>query len=190
MLTITQTALPGVLLIEPRIFRDARGHFLETWSRARYAAAGLDVGFVQDNLSYSTRGVLRGLHYQHPAGLGKLVGVARGAVFDVAVDIRRGSPTFGRWAGAVLSGENGRQMYIPPGFAHGFLVTSAEGALFSYKCTEPYRPQDEGVVLWDDPDLGIDWPASAPLLAPKDARAPRLAEIPADRLPSYEAGRP
>lgn len=183
---ITETELPGVLVLEPRVFRDDRGYFLESWNQARYAEAGLPAAFVQDNLSYSTRGVLRGLHYQHPAAQGKLVCVLAGEVFDVAVDIRRGSPTFGRWVGVTLSAENGLQMYVPEGYAHGFLVTS-ESALFSYKCTRPYRPSDEGIVLWDDPDLGIAWPSAAPRLAPKDATAPRLRDIPHDRLPRLGA---
>ena len=185
---LLETALPGVLIVEPRVFRDDRGFFLETFNIARYAEAGLPATFVQDNVSMSRRGVLRGLHYQHPTGQGKLVSVLRGEVYDVAVDIRRGSPTFGRWAGAVLSAGNMRQLYVPPGFAHGFLALSDE-VLFSYKCTAYYRPADEGSVRWDDPDLAIDWPipaSSPPLLAPKDAAAPRLAEIPAERLPCYE----
>jgi dTDP-4-dehydrorhamnose 3,5-epimerase len=187
MIKILETRLPGVLIVEPKVFRDDRGFFLESYNAARYAEAGLPASFVQDNLSLSRRGVLRGLHYQHPAAQGKLVSVLRGEVYDVAVDIRRGSPTFGRWTGAVLSAANLRQMYVPPGFAHGFLVLSDE-ALFSYKCTEFYRPADEGSVLWNDPDLAIDWPlgGASPLLAPKDAAAPRLVDMPAGRLPSYD----
>ena len=177
--------LPGVILIEPRVFRDDRGYFLETWSRQRYQEAGLPADFVQDNLSYSKAGVLRGLHYQHPTAQGKFVSVLRGEVFDVAVDIRRGSPTFGKWEGFVLSAENGRQLYVPEGFAHGFVVTS-EDALFSYKCTAPYDPAAEGSVAWDDPALGISWPVSAPTLAAKDRAAPRLGDIPPDRLPGLE----
>lgn len=188
-MNVIETDLPGVLVIEPRVFRDARGYFVESWNRARYAAAGLPTDFVQDNLSYSTRGVLRGLHYQHPSAQGKLVCVLRGEVFDVAVDIRRGSPTFGRWVGVTLSAEDGRQVYIPEGFAHGFLVTGDE-ALFSYKCTDYYQPADEGAVRWDDPDLAIAWPlgSCAPIVAPKDAAASRLAEIGPDRLPCLAAG--
>ena len=183
-MNVKPTRLPGVLLIEPRVFRDDRGYFFETWSRARYAEAGLPADFVQDNLSVSRAGVLRGLHYQHPTAQGKLVGVLRGEVFDVAVDIRAGSPTFGRWEGFLLSAENGRQLYVPEGFAHGFAVTSDE-AIFSYKCTAPYDPSSEGSVRWDDPDLAIDWPVRSPALAPKDAAAPSLAEVPADRIPRY-----
>ncbi len=184
-MNLIQTRLPGVVVLEPRVFRDDRGFFVETWNRARYAEAGLPADFVQDNLSGSAPGVLRGLHYQHPAGQGKLVRVLRGEVFDVAVDIRAGSPTFGRWAGFVLSAENGRQLYVPEGFAHGFVVTS-DGALFSYKCTAPYDPPSEGSILWDDPDLAIAWPVRSPVLAAKDRDAPRLRDVPADRLPRYE----
>jgi dTDP-4-dehydrorhamnose 3,5-epimerase len=187
-MNVVPTELPGVVILEPRVFRDDRGYFLETWSRDRYAAAGLPAEFVQDNLSYSTRGVLRGLHYQHPRAQGKLVGVLRGEVYDVAVDIRRGSPTFGRWVGVTLSAENGRQLYVPVGFAHGFVVMGEE-ALFVYKCTAPYDPGGEGSIVWDDPDLGIRWPlpaGAAPRLSPKDAAAPRLRDVPADRLPAYQ----
>jgi dTDP-4-dehydrorhamnose 3,5-epimerase len=182
---LLETPLPGVLLVEPAVYRDNRGYFQELWNQDRYIRAGLDVAFVQDNLSYSTRGVVRGLHYQHPAGQGKLVGVVAGEVYDVAVDIRRGSPTFGRWYGEILSAANARQLYIPPGFAHGFQVLSAE-AVFLYKCTETYRPGDEGSVLWSDPDLGIAWPLGAsPVISPKDAAAPRLADVPPERLPEH-----
>jgi dTDP-4-dehydrorhamnose 3,5-epimerase len=188
---LLDTSLPGVLIVECRVYRDDRGHFVEVWQEGRYREAGLDVAFVQDNLSVSRRGVLRGLHYQHPGGQGKLVSVAQGAVYDVAVDVRRGSPTFGRWTAAELSAENGRQMYVPPGFAHGFLVLR-EPAVFLYKCTAPYRPGSEGSIRWDDPDLGIAWPRvegmPGPLLSPKDAEAPRLCEVPAERLPAYEPG--
>jgi dTDP-4-dehydrorhamnose 3,5-epimerase len=189
-MNVIETELPGVVIIEPKVFGDDRGFFLETWNGQRYEAAGMPARFVQDNLSYSRRGVLRGLHYQHPNGQGKLVSVLQGEVFDVAVDIRRGSPTFGRWVGVTLSAENKRQFFVPAGFAHGFLVTS-DYALFSYKCTEYYQPKEEGSVLWNDPEIGIDWPAenTTPTLAPKDAAAPRLAEIADDRLPHYE-GRP
>lgn len=180
---VNDTPLPGVLLLEPRIFRDDRGFFLETYSHRRYAELGLP-DFVQDNLSFSRRGVLRGLHYQHPAAQGKLVSVAQGEVFDIAVDIRRGSPTFGWWHGVVLSAENQHQFWVPAGYAHGFVVLS-ETAVFNYKCTDYYTPSDEGSVLWNDPDLAIDWPVASPLLAPKDAAAPRLRDIPADRLPSF-----
>lgn len=182
---VTETALAGVLLVEPRVFRDARGHFLETWSQGRYAEAGIAGPFVQDNVSVSRRGVVRGLHYQHPHAQGKLVSVLRGEAFDVAVDIRAGSPTFGKWVGARLSGEDGRQLWIPPGFAHGFAALSEE-TVFSYRCTELYHPEAEGTVLWSDPALAIPWPVSEPLLAEKDRAALPLSEIAPERLPRWE----
>jgi len=175
------TELPGVLLIEPDVHGDARGFFLETWHERKYAEAGIHGPFVQDNHSFSTRGTLRGLHAQHLHPQGKLVRAVEGEMFDVAVDIRRGSPTFSRWVGFVLSGENFRQLWIPPGFAHGFCVLS-ERVHVEYKCTDFYDAEDELVVAWNDPDIGIEWPIPAPALSAKDARAPRLAEI-ADRLP-------
>lgn len=180
-MNVIPTELPGVLILEPRRFRDDRGFFYESFNEARYAEAGLPSRFVQDNMSYSERGVLRGLHYQLPNAQGKLVSVLRGEVFDVAVDIRRGSPTFGKWAGAALSFENGRQLYIPPGFAHGFLVTG-DGAVFHYKCTALYDPKAEGSIAWDDPAIGIAWPSKDVRLSPKDAAAPRLADVADDRL--------
>jgi dTDP-4-dehydrorhamnose 3,5-epimerase len=180
------TRLAGVIIIEPRVFRDERGYFLETWNAATYAAAGLDIRFVQDNLSYSAQGVLRGLHYQEPYPQGKLVSVLAGEVFDVAVDIRVGSPTFGEWVGVTLSADNQRRLYIPEGFAHGFVVTS-DSALFAYKVTEVYRPECDAALRWDDPDIGIDWPCAQPLLSPKDAAAPLLSDVPAERLPRYAA---
>ena len=183
-MNVQETSLPGVLLLEPRIFRDARGSFLEAWQRDRYAAEGLPRDFVQDNVSRSFRGVVRGLHLQNPQAQGKLVSVLFGEVFDVAVDVRVGSPTFGRWLGATLSAENGRQLFLPEGFAHGFMVTSAE-AVFHYKCTRPYSPADELTVRWDDPDLAIEWPAETPVLSDRDAAAPRLRDIPSDRLPRH-----
>ncbi len=181
---VTPTELPEVLVVEPRVFGDERGYFLETFQARRYAQAGIPGPFVQDNLSFSRRGVLRGLHYQHPHGQGKLVWVLQGEVFDVAVDIRRGSPTFGRWVGVWLSAENRRQVWIPPGFAHGFCVVS-ETALFAYKCTDYYAPEAEGTVRWDDPDLGIAWPVRDPIVSPKDAAGLRLRDVPAERLPPY-----
>lgn len=183
-LKVTGTALPGVLLLETRVFHDERGYFLESWSEARYAAAGLPSRFVQDNLSHSRGGVLRGLHFQEPHAQGKLVTVLRGEVFDVAVDVRVGSPTFGRWEGFTLSAESGRQLWLPPGFAHGFVVTSAD-ALFSYKCTEYYHPQAERTLLWNDPELGIDWPVEQPLVSEKDQRGVPLREIPPGHLPQF-----
>ena len=185
-MNIIETNLPGVIILEPRVFRDDRGYFLETWNQAQYATLGIPERFVQDNLSRSTKGILRGLHYQHPNGQGKLVSVPFGEVFDVALDIRQDSPTFGCWHGATLSSTNNRSMYIPPGFAHGFVVLSDE-ALFSYKCTEYYAPSCESSLHWNDPDLAIDWPVSNPQLSLKDLEAPCLQAIPPDRLPSFHA---
>lgn len=181
---VIETALPGVLLIAPRVFGDARGFFLETFHAGRYGEAGIPGPFLQDNWSHSIRGTLRGMHFQEPHAQGKLVQVVHGAVFDVAADVRRGSPTFGRWVGYELSAENKRQMWVPPGFAHGFVVTS-EVCDFLYKCTTAYRPEAERAVAWNDPDLAIDWPITAPILSPKDATAPRLANAPV--LPRFAA---
>lgn len=181
---VIETKLPGVLLIEPKVFGDARGFFMETWNQARYRDVGIPSDFVQDNLSYSTKGVLRGLHFQNPYAQGKLVYVLLGEVFDVAVDIRVGSPTFGQWVGVTLSAENKRLFYIPEGYAHGFCVVS-ENALFAYKCTDIYNPQAEGGIRWDDPDLAIDWPVKNPILSEKDRNYPNLKEIPLERLPHY-----
>jgi len=172
-----------VLLIEPRVFGDSRGFFLETFAAPRYADAGIRAPFVQDNWSRSVRGTLRGLHFQEPHAQGKLVQVLRGAVYDVAVDIRRGSPTFGRWVGYELNEENKHQLWVPPGFAHGFAVLS-DSCDFLYKCTELYRPDAERSIAWNDPALAIDWKVDAPLLSPKDAAAPRLADAP--MLPVYD----
>jgi len=182
---VIETGLPGVLLLEPKVFGDARGFFMETWQAARYHEAGMPERFVQDNHSRSRRGVLRGLHYQLTQPQGKLVWVTRGAVFDAAVDIRRGSPTFGRWYGCVLDDVDHRQLYIPPGFAHGFCVLSDEADFF-YKCTDYYHPQAERGIAWDDPDIGIEWPLRDVALSGKDQGNPRLnAQRPAD-LPVYE----
>lgn len=178
------TELPGVVVIEPQVFGDNRGFFMESWNSKRYSPLGVAEAFVQDNVSFSARGVLRGLHFQNPKGQGKLVSVLQGEVFDVAVDVRRGSPTFGRWHGAILSAENKHQMYIPPGFAHGFLVTS-ETALFTYKCSEFYDPTCEISLSWNDPDIGIQWPIAAPVLSKKDQDAPRLKDLAVDRLPIF-----
>jgi dTDP-4-dehydrorhamnose 3,5-epimerase len=176
---VTATAIEGLLILEPRVFGDERGFFLESYNqRAFDAALGHEVHFVQDNHSRSAKGVLRGLHYQVPPhAQGKLVRVTQGSVFDVAVDMRRGSPSFGRWVGVELSGQNHRQLWLPPGMAHGFLVTS-DSADFLYKTTRYYAPQAERCVRWDDPTIGIDWPAlgSAPVLSAKDAAAPWLAD--------------
>lgn len=184
-MNVTKTDIDGVLVIEPKVYGDARGFFMETWNRRQYERAGLNVTFVQDNLSFSSRDVLRGLHYQHPQGQGKLVQVLSGEVLDVAVDIRRGSPTFGQWTGCLLSGDNHKQFYVPFGIAHGFCVLS-ETALFSYKCTDYYNPDTEGGLLWNDPDIGIDWPIREPVLSRKDAANPLLKDIPKDKLPVYE----
>ena len=151
-------SIPGLLLLEPEVFGDARGFFFESWNSRAYSEAGLPAAFVQDNVSRSRRGILRGLHAQNPCSQGKLVQVLEGEVFDVAVDIRQGSPTFGQWNGTTLSAENKRQFWIPAGFAHGFLVLS-DTALFHYKCTDYYSPGDEFAVLWSDPDIGIEWPS-------------------------------
>ena len=183
---VKATELPGVMIIEPKVFGDARGFFMETWNQARYEELGLPAVFVQDNLSFSQKGVLRGLHFQNPNAQGKLVYVLQGEVFDVAVDIRLGSPTFGQSAGVLLSSENKRQFYIPEGFAHGFCVTS-ETALFAYKCTQMYQPQSEYGVSWDDPDLGIEWPIEKPLLSEKDKKYPRLKDIGVVVLPRQTA---
>jgi len=175
---VSPTALPEVLIVEPRVFGDARGFFTESWNEQAFnKAVGADVRFVQDNHSRSARGVLRGLHYQlNPHTQGKLVRCVSGAVFDVAVDLRKSSPNFGRWQGVELSAENQRQLWVPPGFAHGFLVLT-ETADFLYKTTDYYAPQAEGCVRWNDPAIGIEWPdvGVAPLLADKDAKAPMLA---------------
>jgi len=176
------TALPEVIRIEPRVFRDARGFFFESWHEAKFAAGGVPARFVQDNHSRSSRGTLRGLHMQSRFAQGKLVRCVAGEVFDVAVDARRGSPTFGRWVGETLSAENFRLLWVPPGFLHGFCVVS-ETAEVQYKCTEPYHPEDELGVLWSDPDLAIRWPVAQPLLSAKDAALPRLRDVEA-RLPA------
>ncbi|HML34148.1 dTDP-4-dehydrorhamnose 3,5-epimerase [Sporomusa sphaeroides] len=179
---VIKTNLPDVLIIEPKVFGDSRGFFQETWQCERYRDIGITGNFVQDNLSLSARGVLRGLHYQHPYAQGKLVSVVQGEVFDVAVDIRLGSPTFGQWAGVSLSGENHRQLWIPPGFAHGFCVVS-ETAYFMYKCTELYTPETEGGIAWNDPDIGIVWPLKDVSLSEKDSRYPWLKDVNRGKLP-------
>ncbi len=181
---VTETSLPEVLLIEPQVFGDSRGFFYETYQSERYAEFGICGRFVQDNVSYSEQGVLRGLHLQNPKAQGKLVYVLQGEVFDVAVDVRTDSPTFGRWTAAFLSDENRQQFYIPEGFAHGFCVIS-KSALFAYKCTELYFPDGETAVAWNDPDIGIDWPIDRPSLSPKDNKAPLLRDINPARLPRY-----
>jgi len=188
-MNVIETAIPGVLIVEPKVFGDERGYFLETWQRERYAAIGIPANLVQDNQAYSRQGVLRGLHLQHPHAQGKLVQVMRGEVFDVAVDVRCDSPWFGRWVGVLLSGENKRQFWVPPGFAHGYYVTSEE-ALFTYKCSDYYHPENELSVAWNDPAIGIEWPLIGdPVLSTKDAAALRLSDIPPQRLPASKTDR-
>ncbi len=181
-MNLVTTSLPGVLCIEPRVFRDNRGHFMETFHAERYAAAGIRRQFVQDNLSCSPQGTVRGLHFQYPREQAKLVQVVSGCVFDVAVDIRQGSPTFGQWAGFELDSEKGHQLFIPEGFAHGFCVLSPT-AVFHYKCSDFYAPECEAGILWSDPQIGIHWPIADPLLSGKDRRHPLLADISPERLP-------
>jgi len=174
--TFTPLTIPDVILIEPRVFADSRGYFLETYRYSDFAAHGIGEVFVQDNHSRSTRGVLRGLHFQHPPkAQGKLVRTVRGAIFDVAADIRPGSPTFGRWVGEMLSDENQRMLYIPPGFAHGFVVLS-DMADVTYKVTADYAPECDSGVIWNDPTLAIAWPVATPLLSAKDAALPALQQ--------------
>lgn len=181
---VIESDLPGCLVLEPQVFGDERGFFYESFNHDKLAAHGLQPAFVQGNVSSSMRGVLRGLHYQWPKPQGKLVSVLEGEVWDVAVDIRRGSPTFGRWTAVVLSAENKRHFWIPEGFAHGF-VTLSERALFTYLCTATYDRTADAGIRWDDPALAIDWPVSAPLLSDKDARTPLLGDVPEDRLPVF-----
>ena len=175
--TVTQTSLAGVLVLEPRVFGDERGFFFESFNQRDFAqATGLDVNFVQDNHSLSSKGVLRGLHYQVQQAQGKLIRVAVGEVFDVSVNLQRGHPQFGRWTGVLVSGQNKRQVWIPPGFAHGFVVLSDQ-AHFLYKTTDYYAPEHERSLFWNDPNVAIEWPIdSDPILATKDANAPRLAD--------------
>lgn len=178
-MNVIETAIPGVVIIEPRVFGDARGFFVETWNATAFAGAGMDLTFVQDNHSRSQKGVLRGLHFQNPVPQGKLVRVTNGAVFDVAVDLRQSSPTFGQWVGVELSAANKRMFWVPEGFAHGFL-TLEDDTDFLYKCTAPYAPQSEFTLAWDDPQVGIEWPVTGmePLISEKDARGLSLAQVP------------
>ena len=180
-MTVRETTLPGVLVVERRVFRDDRGWFAEAWNQERYRDAGLDATFVQDNVSCSRRGVVRGLHAQNPHSQGKLVSVVHGEVFDVAVDVRWGSETFGKWVGRSLSESNGLQMWIPPGFAHGFVATSRH-AVVSYKSTDRYAPGCEFSVRWDDPEIGVRWPVATPVLSEKDAQAPLLRDVAREQL--------
>lgn len=179
---VEETELPGVLRIETRLFHDARGHFREFWNERRYQEAGIAGPFVQDNVSASNRGVLRGLHYQWPHPQAKLIGVLEGRIWDVAVDVRPWSQSFGRWVAEELSAESGRELWIPEGFAHGFVVLS-ERAVVAYKCTDYYHPESERTLLWSDPVLGITWPVEQPILSDKDRQGLRLDETPADHRP-------
>lgn len=184
---IIETCLPGVLIFEPKVFGDERGFFVETYRESVFAEAGLNAAFIQDNQSRSRRGVLRGLHYQLQQPQGKLVRAARGRVFDVAVDVRQDSPTFGQWAGAILDDSTHRQMYIPPGFAHGFVVLS-ELADFVYKCTNYYHPRSEAGICWNDPEIGIEWPTEIleeVILSDKDRSLPFLKDQVSELLPKY-----
>lgn len=180
------TSLPGVQVIEPRVFGDPRGYFYESYHQAKYHELGIDARFVQTNVSSSSRGVLRGLHYQWPNPQGKLVSVLQGEVYDVAVDIRRGSPTFGQWASVMLTGENHKHFWIPEGFAHGFCVLS-EVAVFTYQCTALYDPSADRAIRWNDAAIGVDWPIAEPLLSDKDSKAPLLTDIAPQHLPEYVA---
>ncbi|MCS3634902.1 dTDP-4-dehydrorhamnose 3,5-epimerase [Salinibacter ruber] len=180
-MTVSETSLPGVRLIEPDVYTDDRGSFAELWNVRDYGHHGLEAAFVQDNLSRSREGVLRGLHFQNPRPQGKLISVLKGTVYDVVVDVRAGADTFGAWEGQVLSAESGRQLYVPEGYAHGFVATSEE-ALFHYKCTDFYHPEADRGIRWDDPALAIDWPTEDPILSAKDAGAPALEEMPREAL--------
>jgi dTDP-4-dehydrorhamnose 3,5-epimerase len=182
---VIDTSIKGVLILEPDIFKDKRGYFLETYQEKKYGDLGISDDFVQDNLSLSVFGTLRGLHFQNPHGQAKLVQVIQGEVFDVAVDIRKGSPTFGQHVSVVLTGDNKRQFLVPKGFAHGFCVTS-ETAIFTYKCSEYYSPRDEKGILWSDPEIGIQWPIDQPVLSEKDGKYPCLKEVPRAGLPEYQ----
>ena len=184
-MNVIQTPLPGAVILEPKVFGDERGYFFESYRADRYSSQGIEVVFVQDNESFSGKGTLRGLHYQLKHPQGKLVRVGKGEVFDVALDIRIGSPTFGQWYGALLSGDNKRQFYVPPGFAHGFYVMS-DTATFMYKCTDYYAPGDEYGILWNDANLKIDWPLDGtPLLSEKDSVLPQLKEVSPECLPQF-----
>jgi dTDP-4-dehydrorhamnose 3,5-epimerase len=177
--------LSGVILVQPREFPDARGFFTEIYHARSYSDVGIDKAFVQDNYSYSLKNVLRGLHYQRTHPQGKLISVIQGEIYDVAVDIRRGSPQFGQWEAYTLSGKNHHQLYVPEGFAHGFVVLS-ESASVLYKCTELYYPADDQGILWNDPDIGVEWPVDQPVLSAKDAVLPMFRDLPEDILPAYK----
>ncbi|MCP4350557.1 MAG: dTDP-4-dehydrorhamnose 3,5-epimerase [Desulfobacterales bacterium] len=183
-MNIVKTSLEGVFIIEPDVFKDKRGFFMETYHDMKYRQSSIDRKFVQDNLSYSVQGTLRGLHFQirHPQA--KLVQVITGEIFDVVVDIRQGSPSFGKWTGVSLSDQNNRQLFVPEGFAHGFCVLS-KSAHFIYKCSDFYAPDDEGGILWSDPDIGIDWPVKNPVISDKDTKYPCLSECLPKQLPQF-----
>ena len=181
---IITTSIEGILIIEPKTFEDNRGFFMETYHQKRFNAFGINTTFVQDNLSYSLKNTLRGLHFQIKHPQAKLIQVISGEIFDVAVDLRPGSATFGKWIGIHLSDENKRQLFIPKGFAHGFCVLS-EFALFYYKCSDFYAPEDEGGVIWSDPDIGIEWPVENPIISKKDNQFQKLSGLTAEKLPSF-----
>jgi len=183
-LECSSSAIPSIILVEPKVFEDERGFFLETYHLKKYRSKGIAPVFVQDNHSRSQKGTLRGLHYQLKNPQGKLVYVVTGEIFDVAVDIRRGSPSFGQWCGAILSESNKHQMYLPEGFAHGFCVLS-ETADVMYKCTDLFDPTDEYGIVWNDPTAAIDWPIDDPVLSSRDSQNPRLADVPVEHLPMF-----
>lgn len=181
-MNVIPAAIDGVLILEPRVYEDDRGYFMETYQQHRYDASGVDRVFVQDNLSFSVGGCLRGLHFQVQRPQAKLIQVITGEIFDVAVDLRPGSSTFGEWIGIILSDANHRQLFIPEGFAHGFCVMS-ETAHFLYKCSDVYMPEDENGILWSDPDIAIEWPLDHPIISEKDDRLPLLSDLPPDQYP-------
>ena len=181
-MNIVTTSIEGILIIEPEVYEDSRGFFMETYNRNRYMKAGIDTVFVQDNLSYSVKNTVRGLHFQIKKPQAKLLQVITGEIFDVAVDIRQNSATFGKWTGFHLSDRNKRQLFVPQGFAHGFCVLS-ETAHFLYKCSDFYAPDDEGGIIWSDPDIGIDWPVEDPIISEKDKQYPNLSDLTEEQLP-------
>lgn len=183
-MNIITTPIEGILIIEPKLFKDKRGFFMETYNQIRYRASGIDRTFVQDNLSYSQKNTIRGLHFQIKHPQAKLIQVLSGEIFDVAVDLRFGSATFGKWTGIHLSDDNRRQVFIPEGFAHGFCVLS-DFALFYYKCSDVYMPDDEGGIIWSDPDIGIEWPVEHPIISEKDKQYQRLFGLSTEQLPSF-----
>lgn len=181
---ILTTSIEGILIIEPKIFKDKRGYFMETYNQSRYNESGINRTFVQDNLSYSLKNTVRGLHFQIKHPQAKLIQAISGEIFDVAVDLRPGSSTFGKWTGIHLSDENRRQVFIPEGFAHGFCVLS-EFALFCYKCSDFYTPDDEGGIVWSDPSIGIEWPVESPIISEKDNQFQKLSDLTPEQLPSF-----